>query len=85
MGTANRDASQITKRNRNKAENSYYSQWQSATNNGNSATTRPTGAGAAVVAEVKLGCTACVEDNSADPNQPRYPVNRSSGGAGARM
>ena len=85
MGTANRDASQITKRNRNKAENSYYNQWQSATNNGIAATTRPTGAGAAVVTEVKLGCRACVEDNGADVNQPRYPVNRSSGGAGARM
>jgi hypothetical protein len=85
MGNTNRDASQITKRNRNKAENSYYNQWQSATNMGISATTRPTGAGATVLSEVKLGCKACVEDNGADPNQPRYPENRSSGGTGARM
>jgi hypothetical protein len=87
MGTANRDASQITVRNRNKAENSYYEAWKSATVTAsgpvNMAVTRPTGAGAAVVAEIKLGCSACYVDNTTtDPNQTRYPPNYSSGGAG---
>lgn len=87
MGTANRDASQITKRNRNKAENSYYNQWKDATmiSGANQAVTRPTGAGAEVVMEIKQGCTACYSENNDDPNQPRYPLNRSSGGAGAHM
>jgi hypothetical protein len=31
MGTSNRDASQVTVKNRNKAENSYYNDWKNAT------------------------------------------------------
>lgn len=84
MGTANRDASQITVRNRNKALNSYYEGWKSATvtasGSVNAAVTRPTGAGAGVVSEIKLGCTACyVDNNTTDPNQTRYPPNYSTG------
>jgi hypothetical protein len=86
MGTGNRDASQVTVRNRNKAENSYYEGWKTATSASNSAATRPTGAGAAVISEIKLGCTACfVDNNTSDPNQMRYPPNYSSGGAGSYM
>jgi hypothetical protein len=84
MGTANRDASQVTVRNRNKAANSYYNDWKSATMtpaNGisNAAATSPAGAGAAVISEIKLGCMACNEENTTtDPNQQRYPFNPSS-------
>lgn len=84
MGTTNRDASQVTVKKRNMAENAYYNDWKNVTvtpTNGkvSSAVTRPTGAGAAVVAEIKLGCTACFVENNGDqdPNQMRYPPNRS--------
>ena len=84
MGTTNRDASQVTVKKRNMAENAYYNDWKNVTvtptnGNANMAATRPTGAGAAVVAEIKLGCTACfVENNNdQDPNQLQYPPNRS--------
>jgi hypothetical protein len=83
MGTSNRDASQVTVRNRNKAENSYYNDWKTATMtpaNGisNPAATSPAGAGAAVISEIKLGCMACNAENTTDPNQTRYPFNPSS-------
>ena len=83
MGTSNRDASQVTVRNRNKAENSYYNDWKSATmtpTNGvsNAAVTGPAGAGAAVLSEIKLGCMACNEyNNTTDPNQ-QIPSNPST-------
>lgn len=91
MSTTVRDASLVTVRNRNKAENAYYQSWKNATvlsSNPSPATTTPTGAGAKVVAEIKLGCAACtVYDNSRitpnpDPNTTLYPFNPSSGGAG---
>lgn len=89
MGTGNRDASQVTIKNRNKAENSYYQEWKNVTVTPvgavNQAVTRPTGAGAAVIAEIGLGCKACYEATEVDPNQPLYPANRSSGGAGQHM
>ena len=83
MGTTNRDASQVTIKKRNMAENAYYNDWKNVTvtptGNVSTAATRPTGAGAAVVAEIKLGCTACfVENNNdQDPNQLKYAPNRS--------
>ena len=88
MGTANRDASEVSKRNRNKAENAYYQQWKNVTVTPTGAVsnsvTRPTGAGARVVAEIGLGCTACFAATGDDVNQNQIP-NRTSGGAGARM
>jgi len=84
MGTANRDASQITVRNRNKAVNSYYQEWKNATVTPtgavSQAATRPTGAGAQVIAQIGLGCTACYAATGVDSNQAVYPPNRSSGG-----
>lgn len=89
MGTGNRDASQVTVRNRNKAENSYYQDWKNVTVTPvgavSQAATRPTGAGAAVVAEIGLGCTACYAARDVDVNQPLYPFNPSSRGAGSHM
>jgi hypothetical protein len=90
MGTSNRDASQVTVKNRNKSESAYYNDWASktmlATSAGavNYAATKPTGAGAEVVAEIRLGCTACTDiaKNGSDPNTAVYPFNPSSGGAG---
>ena len=88
MGTGNRDASQVTVRKRNMAENAYYEQWKNATVTPtgavNHAVTRPTGAGAAVVSQIGLGCTACYAATGVDSNQNQIQ-NRSSGGAGARM
>jgi hypothetical protein len=90
MGTANRDASQVTKRNRNKAENSYYQGWKAATVNGsgNSALTAPGASGAESLLEARDGCYVCtVYNNSSsanpDPNMLSLnPPNRSAGGAG---
>ena len=91
MSTTVRDASLVTKRNRNKAENAYYQAWKNATvlsSNPSAATTTPTGAGAQVVSEIRLGCEACVVYNNSrvtpnpDPNTTVYPFNPSSGGAG---
>jgi hypothetical protein len=84
MGTSNRDASQVTVKNRNKAENSYYNDWKNATMTtggapGNMALKAPANTSAEVLSEIKLGCTACVAENGNDPNQPRYPFNPSSG------
>lgn len=88
MGTANRDASEVSKRNRNKAENAYYQQWKNVTvtpvDGVSQAVTRPTGAGARVVAEIGLGCTACYAATGVDVNQNQID-NRTSGGAGAHM
>lgn len=91
MSVTVRDASLVTKRNRNIAENSYYTQWKNATvlsSNPSQATSNPAGAGAQVIGEIKLGCQACVaRDNfgvipAPDPNVTLYPFNPSSGGAG---
>lgn len=91
MSVTVRDASLVTKRNRNIAENSYYTQWKNATVLSaapSQATSNPTGAGAQVVAEIKLGCQACVARNDfgvippSDANTQVYPFNPSSGGAG---
>jgi hypothetical protein len=70
MGTANRDASEVSKRNRNKALNAYYEQWKNVTvtpvDGVSHAVTRPTGAGAAVVSQIGLGCTACYAATGVD-------------------
>jgi hypothetical protein len=83
MGTANRDASEVSKRNRNKALNAYYEQWKNVTvtpvDGVSHAVTRPTGAGAAVVSQIGLGCTACYAATGVDVNQNQI-ANRSSGG-----
>jgi hypothetical protein len=77
MGTGNRDASQVTMKNRNKAESAYYNDWKNVTVTPvgavSHAATRPTGAGAAVVAEIGLGCTACYAATGVDVNQDQIP------------
>jgi hypothetical protein len=81
MGVANRDASQLTLKKRNKAHNAYSNNFKAAVLTGNAALTPPAGTSAQVVSEIKLGCTACYieNNNDADPNQQRYPRNFSSG------
>jgi hypothetical protein len=82
MGVANRDASLLTQKRRNMAENAYYNGWKAAVNaGGNAALTGPAKAGAEVLSEIKLGCTACtiIAENGSDPNKQRYPTNVSSG------
>lgn len=92
MGTANRDASQITVRNRNKALASYYSSWESATMKTGGANVvmslkAPGINSAEIIAQQNSGCVAClIEKNNMtgetpDPNQPLYPTNGSRGGA----
>lgn len=92
MGTANRDASQITVRNRNKALASYYSSWESATmktggTNVVMSLKAPGINSAEIIAQQNSGCVAClIEKNNMtggtpDPNQPLYPNNPSRGGA----
>jgi len=88
MGTANRDASQVTKRNRNKAENSYYQGWSAAVNSAtpNSTLKAPASSGAEVLLEIRQGCTDCtIYSNylaipNPDPNTTLYPSNPSRGG-----
>lgn len=91
MGTANRDASQVTVKNRNKALSSYKEQWKNETVNSSApkvGITGPATTGAETVTQIRLGCEACtVYTNSLttpnpDPNTTVYPFNPSSGGAG---
>jgi len=82
MGVANRDSSLLTQKRRNMAENAYYNGWKAAVAaGGNAALTGPAKAGAEVLSEIKLGCTACtiIAENGSDPNKQRYPANFSSG------
>ena len=81
MGVANRDASLLTQKRRNMAENAYYVGWKAAVAAGGTALTGPARAGAEVLSEIKLGCTACtiIAENGSDPNKTRYPANFSSG------
>ncbi len=90
MSCTVRDASLVTKNNRNKAVNAYYTQWKDATMNTASANAAlvggPAGAGAEVVAQIKLCCEQCVKltnflNNTPDGNMTLYPFNPSSGGA----
>jgi hypothetical protein len=88
-----RDASSVTIRNRNMALNSYYNSWKEASvlsANANLALRGPGITSAEVVAEIKLGCTAChaISNEAAknsgrpyDSNVSRYPFNPSAGGA----
>ena len=95
MSVAVRDASLVTKRNRNKAVSAYASAFtqaiQSATPQ--QALTAPGASGAERVAEIKLGCEACavyqnelrkvgLASGTPDRNLSLYPFNPSSGGAG---
>lgn len=91
MSCTVRDASLVTKNNRNKAVNAYYTSWKDATMNTPSSNPSlvngPAGAGAEVVAQIKLGCEQCVKltnflNNTPDGNMTLYPFNPSSGGAG---
>jgi hypothetical protein len=79
MGVANRDASQLTKQRRNKAENAYSTGWKAAVLSGIASATSPARTSAEVVSEIKLGCTQCYLENNTDLNQVRYPSNFSSG------
>jgi hypothetical protein len=90
MGLTNRDASQITVKNRNKALNAYYDAWKTANVTGsatNSTMKAPASTSAEVVAQIKAGCVACTILANAglavnpDPNQVLYPANPSAGGA----
>jgi hypothetical protein len=78
MGIANRDASQLTKARRNRAENAYSNDWKSAIANGVQVASSPARTSAEVVTEIKLGCVSCFTINGNDLNQPRYRANPSS-------
>ena len=91
MYVAVRDASLVTKRNRNKAVNAYKTDFNTQINaagNAKQGLTSPGQAGAETVAQAKLGCIACtIYNNNAtnpnpDANQTLYPFNPSAGGAG---
>jgi len=90
MGTANRDASQITKRNRGVALYAYSLGFQSGTNtvNPSAALTAPAVTSAEVLGQIYVGGSAATAYNNSlltpnpDPNRPYYPFNPSSGGAG---
>ena len=81
MGVTIRDASLLTQKKRNMAENAYYTAWKTAANSGNSAATPPARTSAEVLSEIRLGCTQCLVNSSSnvDPNMTRYPANPSSG------
>jgi hypothetical protein len=80
MGVGNRDASQLTLKKRNKAENAYANGFKTAILSGIATATPPARTSAEVVSEIKLGCTQCyIENTTTDPNQQRYPPNFSSG------
>ena len=79
MGVANRDASQLTLKKRNKTQNAYSNDFKTAVLAGIATATPPARTSAEVVSEIKLGCTQCYIENNNDPNQQRYPNNFSSG------
>jgi hypothetical protein len=94
MSTTVRDASLVTKRNRNKAIHSYADTYKTLINSANpkQATVSPGATGAETVTEAKLGCIAChvyenelirsgVLPGTPDNNLQLYPFNPSSGGA----
>ena len=87
-----RDASTVTKRNRDIAVNSYYNQWQTATMKTAGAkpvqsTTSPGVTGAESLVnnraggEAALVVTAFLTKTGVDPNEPLYPTNVTTGGA----
>lgn len=95
MNVTVRDASLVTKRNRNKAVSAYASAFSQAVNSATpqQALTAPAASGAETVAEIKLGCEACtvyqnelkkvgLASGTPDTNLSLYPFNPSSGGAG---
>jgi hypothetical protein len=91
MPTTVRDASLVTKKNRDVALYAYQQSFVAATmntSNANAALTAPAATSAEVVKQVQLGCTACVAFNNfvagnTTDNIQRYPFNPSAGGAGA--
>ncbi len=83
-----RDASLVTKKNRDIAVASYQASFVAATMNtpnANAALTPPAATSAEVVKQVQLGCMACdalANWNANIPsNNARYPFNPSAGGA----
>ena len=85
-----RDASLVTKKNRDIALYSYQQQFVGATmntSNANPALTAPAVTSAVVVKQIQLGCTACDAlanwNANVNANNARYPFNPSSGGASA--
>jgi hypothetical protein len=78
MGIANRDASQLTKARRNRAENAYSNDWKTAIINGVQVATPPARTSAEVVTQIKLGCVSCHTIYGDDVNQPRYTANPSA-------
>lgn len=92
MPTAVRDASMVTKKNRDIALNAYYESWKSNTMNtanANQALAPPAATGAAVVAQIREGCSACAALTNFNEialggtmgNLTRYPPNPTTGGA----
>ncbi len=78
MPVANTDASQITKKNRDKALYAWFSANQTALNNGSSVLReQPNTQSGAIIAERQIGCPACTADASTNP----YPF-RGTGGNG---
>lgn len=88
MNVAVRDASLVTVRNRNKALSSYATQFKNATmntSNANQALIQGTcGAGAEVVAQISLGCTACEQLTNPTTEHPMYMFNPSPCGAASK-
>jgi hypothetical protein len=94
MPTAVRDASMVTKKNRDIALNAYYNSWKESTVNGtgnavNAALAPPAATGAEVVAQIREGCSACaaltnfneIALGGTQGNLTRYPPNPTTGGA----
>jgi hypothetical protein len=92
MPTAVRDASLVTKKNRDIALNAYYNSWKDSTvnaTNANGALAPPAATGAAVVAQIRDGCSACAALTNFNSialggtmgNLTRYPPNPTTGGA----
>jgi len=81
MGVGIRDASLLTQKRRNMADNAYYNDWKAAAAAGNAGMMAPAKTTAEVFTQIKLGCTTCaiIEENGSDPNKQRYPTNVSSG------
>ena len=78
MPVANTDASQITKKNRDKALYAWFNANQTALNNGQSVLReQPNTQSGQVIPQRQIGCPACTADASTNP----YPF-RGTGGNG---
>ena len=77
MPVANTDASQITKKNRDKALYAFFNTNQTAINNGQSVLReQPNTQMAVVITQRQIGCPACTADASTNP----YPFRGTGGG-----